>query len=50
MELAEGLILLRYDIHKVSLDIYGKGVEPLFSGIDLTQYENREDEPIFKRP
>lgn len=50
VELAEGLILLRYDIHKVSLDIYGKGVEPLFSGIDLTQYENREDEPIFKRP
>ena len=48
-ELAEGLILLRYDIHKVSLDIYGKGVESLFSGVDLTQYENREDEPIFKR-
>ena len=49
VELAEGLILLRYDIHKVSLDVYGKGVEPLFSGVDLTQYENREDEPIFKR-
>lgn len=48
-ELAEGLILLRYDIHKVSLDIYGKGVESLFSGVDLTQYENREDEPVFKR-
>lgn len=48
-ELAEGLILLRYDMHKVSLDAYGKGVEPLFSGVDLTQYENREDEPLFKR-
>lgn len=47
--LAEGLILLRYDIHKVSLDIYGKDIEPLFSGVDLMQYENREDEPIFKR-
>lgn len=47
--LAEGLILLKYDIHKVSLDIYGKSVEPLFSGVDLMQYENREDEPVFKR-
>jgi len=50
-ELYRNSILLKYEcIRNVSLDVYGKNVEHLFSNVDLGHYNKCEDEVVWRRP
>lgn len=49
--LNKGSILLRYScIGEISLNIYGENVEHQFSDMDVSKYNEREAEVIYRRP
>ena len=50
-ELSKNSILLRYNCTgEINLNIYGESIEKLFSELDVSKYNNCEEEVVYRKP